>query len=303
MSRQKFIAITVSVIVIIIPACILPGVPAVINGTNQEPTVPIETRTAEVIASAAAAQTVLANAVASTLASMATNTPEFTLTPSLTPTPTFTFTPTVPLVSVSSNTYCRSGPGAPYDILGILNVGETAEVVGRNAEGDTWIIKLPSNTAIICWLWGQYATVTGNTAGLIVSTPPATPTPASTPTPAASFDVVNSSIEVCGGSVFAIKFQITNNGSVTWESHRVFAKYQVTSETTAYERNDFPNFNDSGCGLLYIDQNLAAGQVGFTTTAPLHANPAGHSFTATIRVCSLDGMAGTCLEKTITFTP
>jgi hypothetical protein len=207
------------------------------------------------------------------------------------------------MVSVSVNTYCRSGPGPVYDILGIVNVGQNAVVVGRNASSDTWVIKLPSNPAITCWLWGQNATVVGNTAGLPVITPPPTPTPAVTLTPAASFNVVYSSIEDCGGASYGIKFKITNNGSVTWESNRVIATDQATAVTVAIDRNTFPLVNDIGCAPVSADLNLEAGEVGFTSTNTFGTNPAGHPFTATIRVCSLDGMAGTCLEKTITFTP
>ncbi|TSA47703.1 MAG: hypothetical protein D4R46_00715 [Chloroflexi bacterium] len=331
---KKFIAISASVFLMLVSACNMPGGPAVVSGTNQDPTAAIETRVAEIVASTAAAQTALANAVASTLTAMPTNTPEFTftpsltptptftltstpmftltpsltptptftltstptftLTPSLTPTPTFTLTPEVPMVSVSVQTNCRSGPGPAYDILGIMNVGQTAEVVGRSVNNENWIIKLPSNPAITCWLWGQYATVVGNTAGLPIVTPPPTPTPA------ASFNVIYSSTTPCG-VLYGIKFQITNNGSVTWESDRVITTDQATSETVTVDRNNFPNFN--GCAAASTDQNLEAGEVGITTNAGFSANPAGHSITATIRVCSLDGMAGTCLEKTITFTP
>ncbi|MCX6039205.1 MAG: hypothetical protein NTW99_15240 [Chloroflexi bacterium] len=291
---KKLIAISASVFLMLVSACNMPGGPAVVSGTNQDSTAAIQTRAAEIVASTAAVQTALANAVASTLTAMATNTPAFTFTPSLTPTPTFTLTPEVPMVSVSVQTNCRSGPGPAYDILGLVNVGQNAEVVGRNASSDTWVIKLPSNPAITCWLWGYYATVVGNTAGLPIVTPPPTPTPA------ASFNVIYSSTTVCG-VLYGIKFQITNNGSVTWESDRVITTDQATSETVTVDRNNFPNFN--GCAAASTDQNLEAGEVGITTNDGFSANPAGHSITATIRVCSLDGMAGTCLEKTITFTP
>jgi len=58
-------------------------------------------------------------------------------------TPGSTPTPGAPHVSVSVETNCRSGPGSAYAILGILKVGETAEVVGRSVFNDNWIIKLP----------------------------------------------------------------------------------------------------------------------------------------------------------------
>jgi len=107
-----------------------------------------------------------------------------TLTPTLgaTPSPTVTLTPEGtptqegPTVSVSVDTNCRSGPGKQYDIIGALLVGETAQVVGRTADGQYWIIKNPDRAGE-CWLWDYYASVTGPTDPLPIFTPPPTPTP------------------------------------------------------------------------------------------------------------------------------
>src|SRR5512138_548835 len=109
-----------------------------------------------------AAQTQVAQAVAQTVAAMVSATPEFSLTP------TFTLTPQAVRVSVTVETNCRSGPGPAYNKLGIVRAGESAEVLGRNSVNDTWIVKLPSNPTITCWLWGQYAKVTGNWEALPV---------------------------------------------------------------------------------------------------------------------------------------
>lgn len=83
-------------------------------------------------------------------------------------------------VTVSVDTNCRLGPGTLYEIVGVLPVGQVAEVVGRSASSDNWIISLPSNPAVTCWVWGQYATVSGDTSTLPVITPP--PAPTLTPT-------------------------------------------------------------------------------------------------------------------------
>jgi len=112
----------------------------------------------------------------------ATETPSSTSLPTQTPTITLTFTPTVPMVTVSQNTNCRTGPGVIYDLIGGLLIGEEAVVVGKYTAGNYWIINNP-DAAGTCWLWGQYATVSGNTAGLPEYTPPPTPTPTFTPTP------------------------------------------------------------------------------------------------------------------------
>jgi hypothetical protein len=67
-------------------------------------------------------------------------------------------------VTVSQNTNCREGPSQEFNDVGALTPGQTAEVVGKDTFNNYWIIKLPSNPAITCWLWGQYATVTGDTS-------------------------------------------------------------------------------------------------------------------------------------------
>jgi uncharacterized protein YgiM (DUF1202 family) len=107
---------------------------------------------------------------------------EFTSTPILTPTVTSTLPPSVPTISVSVDTNCRTGPGVNYDRLAGLFVGETAEVIGKytSVTPNYWIIRKGSVT---CWLWGQYATVEGNTANLPEMVPPPSPTPTFTPTP------------------------------------------------------------------------------------------------------------------------
>ena len=101
-----------------------------------------------------------------------------TLQPTVTLTPTLTLTPTQekPMVSVSVDTNCRTGPGKIYDWIGALLVGEQAEVVGQSMDGQYWVVKNPDRAGE-CWLWGQYASVTGPTASLPKYTPPPTPTP------------------------------------------------------------------------------------------------------------------------------
>ena len=94
--------------------------------------------------------------------------------PTATPTITPTGTPTVPQVSVSSATNCRTGPSTAYDLLYTMQPGQTAEVVGKHTPSGYWIIKYPNGT---CWLWGQYASVSGDVSTLTEYQQPFTPTP------------------------------------------------------------------------------------------------------------------------------
>jgi hypothetical protein len=120
-----------------------------------------------------------------------------TLLPS--PTPTITLTPTssVPMVSVSVNTNCRTGPGVVYDLVGALLIGEQTVVIGKYTPGNYWIINNPDGVGI-CWLWGEYATVTGDTSGLPEYPPPPTPTPYP-PAPPKAFEIVKHCIPMQAG--------------------------------------------------------------------------------------------------------
>jgi uncharacterized protein YraI len=88
----------------------------------------------------------------------------------------------VVVVSVATN--CRTGPGQAYPSIYGLPVGVTGKVVGKNSSvPNYWVIEVPNSNGGTCWLWGQYATVTGDTNTLKVVAVPATPTPTKTSTP------------------------------------------------------------------------------------------------------------------------
>ena len=77
-------------------------------------------------------------------------------------------------VTVSQITNCREGPSQEFNDIGALAPGQTAEVVGKDTKNNYWVIKLPGDTGKTCWLWGQYATVTGDTSQ-VVDAPSPTP--------------------------------------------------------------------------------------------------------------------------------
>ena len=166
------------------------------------------------------------------LAAAPTGTP--TPSPTLSPTPTLTLTPTpsTPMISVSVNTNCRTGPGDAYDRVGALLVGETAEVLARDPYGQFWYIPNPDRPGSKCWVWGQYATVTGDTSSLPVFTPPPTPTPA------ANFAITGLGHVVCGGAHW-YALQVKNTGGLTWESWKEEVVDLTTSAAATYTGDGF----------------------------------------------------------------
>jgi hypothetical protein len=104
--------------------------------------------------------------------------------PTETPTATLSPTPSIPMVSVSTETNCRSGPGIQYGFLTSILVGEEVEVVAVFPNSEYVVVKRPGSSGQ-CWLWLRYADRTDFSAyGLPIATQPPTPTPTYTPTPA-----------------------------------------------------------------------------------------------------------------------
>ena len=221
------------------------------------------------------------------------------------PSPTFTPSPSptesVPMVSVSLDTNCRSGPGQAYDILGVLLVGERARIVARAETGFYWIIENPDRSGT-CWLWAEYATVTGNTSGLLVMTAPPSPTPTPTNTPALDFKVNYDNFHDCGGTIH-MTFYVVNTGSLPLESVDV-AIVQIAGSVPRFVGvTDAPFVPSAGScppGNLVLapgDSAYVAVPVGPAPAPP--PNPGEHA--ATFKFCSADGMAGMCLYTEIRF--
>lgn len=246
-------------------------------------------------------------------AAAGTLTQQALLAPTLTIAPTFTNSisppettmapppPNKPMVSVSKETNCRIGPDTTFQLVGGLLPGVMAEVVALDTSGKFYYIRNPQDTQNFCWLWGFYATLVGDGSTLPRFTPMPTPTITITPTPVPNFSIVSSRLDGCVGDWFEVK--ILNTGSTVWGSGSLTFKDTVTSTTVA-ERitNDFEDWN-SCLSASPIQGDLAPGESGSLHTLDFGFSPIGHEILMTIKMCTQDALAGTCLTKTYTFTP
>ena len=83
---------------------------------------------------------------------------------------------------VTSQTNCRSGPNSAFDLIFTANPGQKFQIVGKNTPNNYWIINNPAGGT--CWMWGQNAAITGETASLPEYPAPPAPVKASkTPKP------------------------------------------------------------------------------------------------------------------------
>jgi hypothetical protein len=100
-----------------------------------------------------------------------------TLLAQATPTfiPTDTPTPRLALASVINQPVnCRYGPSIAYAVVGGLEIGDQAEIVGKNIDVTWWYVKNPSDPSTFCWLAADLIDATGSTDALpVVPVPPA----------------------------------------------------------------------------------------------------------------------------------
>ena len=231
--------------------------------------------------------------------------PTFTPTQTLTATEAFTPTSVNPQISVSVPTNCRNGPGKVYVRVGALLVGETAQVYGRDPTSRYWYIPNPDRSGEFCWVWGEYATLNGNSAFLPVYTPPPTPTPTFTPkptftlTPSPDFEASYSSLDTCVG--WWVEIKLKNNGSIPFKSMGITIKDTVTDIVLANFVDGFTNID--GCLSTTTRDTLGVGKTHVISAPAFNYDPSGHKLRATIILCSDIGQSGTCVTNTIIFTP
>lgn len=292
MKKPTPILLSVSILLIVSLACVAPSVvTAPTQDLNALGTAVMSTMIA------GATQTSQAVIPVDIVASpIPTSTPELpTLTPTITvsPTPIFTATPVVPQISVSLATNCRVGPGKIYDRVGALLVGQVAEVVGRSAASNYWYIRNPNQPNGFCWLWGEYATVTGNFAALPVYTPPPTPTPM--PAFKAEYD----GLETCAG--WWVDIELINIGGISFESVALTVRDTDTDVVVTMNSDTFTNLN--GCADSTSRDTLDPGESPNISSPAFAYDLRGHELRATITLCSREGLNGTCLTEVIEFEP
>jgi hypothetical protein len=163
--------------------------------------------------------------------------------PTDTPAPAATSTPTVPIAwpkEVSVN--CRFGPGTAWAIVSGLNVGQTTEIAGRNADSSWWYVKDPSNPGAYCWVGASVTNTAGNLALLTIISPP------NAVVTDVSVKLVPNTIHVggCMGPIqpMSLKGTITVNGPASVKWH--FETQQggaLPSHTTTFDAFGAKNAN------------------------------------------------------------
>ena len=291
---KKLLAASMACVLV---ACTLP-VTATPSPSQAEDAVALAVKTVQAQLTVDAAVQILTQAAAVLTAQAQGQSPQLTLTPTSQPTGVPSATPELAptsgsiTVSVSQDSNCRAGPGTQYQILGVLHVGQTALVVGKNTANGYWIIQNPDAPGQ-CWLWGKFATTQGDPSTLSEMTPPpppptatftpvpptATTAPAGPPTPtvnpiiqlpgffkpAAPSNLQGSAFCQSGLPVFFVMLTWQDNSS-NESGFRVYrdGKYPLTlaANTTSYKAS-------SGSGVLFGVEAYNSFGASSRPTAPM----------------------------------
>ncbi|HSL43317.1 MAG TPA: SH3 domain-containing protein [Anaerolineales bacterium] len=65
---------------------------------------------------------------------------------------------------------CRYGPATSYAVIGALNLGAKAEMIGRNADSTWWYVRNPTDPSTSCWLSAEFVQTVGDVQSLPVVT-------------------------------------------------------------------------------------------------------------------------------------
>lgn len=183
-------------------------------------------------------------------------------TPAATKTATATITPTysIPMLTIKESTNCRSGPGQSYEIIFAFLPGASTEIVGQYPTDNYWVVKLPDSNDT-CWVWGQYATVSGSYWVVPTATPPPTATVSAPEAPTGlnlafecNFNGVNADITV------NLKWSDNSNGE---EGFRVIRDGNVVAQlppnSTTYTDIFAANVTDKfSYSIVVFSGNLTA---------------------------------------------
>lgn len=227
----------------------------------------------------------------------ATPTQEPTLSPTPTHSPTITPTPTqtLPMISVTANTHCRTGPGLTYDSVDVFQVGEIAVVLAGSTLDNFWYIAQPDNPEEPCWLSGVYANIEGDTSALLILTP------APTPTTSVGFDLYLKGFEACGSTSYVV-FSVLNAGVEILKTAKV-GIVELETGTQLYgptfQRFPFAQVVRPVCPPDH-GNILDPGVVAFIHV-PISPVPHGENAMGTVMLCTGDYLGGDCLTKIIYF--
>ena len=210
---------------------------------------------------------------------------ESTSTPEPTPSPSPTAPPAGVKAVAIGNLYCRTGPAPYYPAIDTLVSGDQVTVLARSPEQypDYWQIRTPRDN--VCWVWGRWLNIQGNTDNLTIGEAP--------PPPPGAFSIRLLRQDTCFGFRFLV-FSVINKGPKPIESMNVSVVDLQTGhifDIPAPQRDQLYH-----CGA-YVDP-LDPGQEVELWVPLQNVDLSGRTVQVSGKACTEDGLHGECVERT-----
>lgn len=139
-----------------------------------------------------------ATGVAATLTAAA---PASAQTPFASPAPAFTPVPSAtagkPLLTITGDSNCRTGPAASFTVVTSFSAGTELSILAKNTPSNYWLVAIPTSTDT-CWVSGENAKTSGDLAAIPEATAnaPASKAPSKPGSLHYSYTCTSSSISV-----------------------------------------------------------------------------------------------------------
>lgn len=199
-----------------------------------------------------------------------------------------------------SGTLCRSGPNLGFARVAVIGAGDALKVLGRSTDGEWWQIESPEEEGESCWVfWDDDLDFLGEVFNLPFIEGPVLPTRAAGPTSPPGFTVRYVQQNVCDGQNYAV-VAVRNTGTETYES-AVVELVDVATGTQLARSDGNNEFLATSSSCPKGNSALGPGGEAFMAVR-LQGASAGDSLRVNVRLCTENGMGGSCRVSNTTFT-
>jgi hypothetical protein len=223
------------------------------------------------------------------------------------PTATSTITPTTAILTVTltGSTNCRRGASTYFPNIKTFAAGSVIEVLAINPAGDYFFVKAPEAEAGGCWIWGEFASLSGDVKTLPVFTPVPTPLPTftKTPPPTPQFTVKYVGLTQCGAN-WAANFSITNTGTMSLQSIRIRNYLEGVADPFVHQSNSFTQWS-AGVKYAVLAEVVKGTTMIVSTCQPgeFTSDPTWKTVKSEIYICPQDDLKGACTTTNLEFIP
>lgn len=219
--------------------------------------------------------------------------------------PTATATRELVTVTLTGNTNCRRGASTSFPVITTFSSGSVVEVIAINPAADYYFVRAAAAETGGCWIWKEFATLSGSVNALAVYTPVPTPLPTATntPPPRAVYTISFAGLTRCDTG-WAANYSITNTGSLSLNSIRIKSLLEGVTAPFVHTSNSFTQYS-AGSKYATLAEVTKGVTVIVSACQPgqFTSDPTGKIVKSEVTICPADDLKGTCSTTNLEYIP